>query len=345
MAGSSSRFPNTRPKWMLTHPKSKTYMVLETLKGLNLDFFDQIIFVALEEHQNKYNFLDCFHLELEKMNLNKKSKVLLLDKKTSSQSETVYEAVKKLNVKGFIFIKDCDSFYRANINQKNNQVCYFDLNKIEAVNAISKSYIDFDVNKKITNIVEKKIISSFFNVGGYGFENADDFVNFYESKPNTINEFYVSHLIFSMLLKDHSFYAVETEDFIDWGVLKDWKAYTDSFKTLFLDLDGVLVTNSSHLIPPMIGEGEALKNNIKTIQDLYSTGKVYIVITTSRPEEYRTQTTFELLKYNIPYDQLVMNLPHCQRITINDFSSSNSYPTCSSINIKRNSDDLKDYLK
>jgi hypothetical protein len=345
MAGSSSRFPNTRPKWMLTHPKTKTYMVLESLSGLNLDFFDKIVFVALQEHQDKYNFSECFYSELNKLNLLNKSQLLFLENKTSSQSETVYQAIKKAEIDGFIFIKDCDSYFSANITEKQNQVCYFDLHKIDSVNAISKSYIDFDSNKKIINIVEKKIISSYFNVGGYGFQNASEFIRYFENKIDQSSEFYVSHLIFSMLLDNHSFQAIESHNFLDWGVLKDWKNYTDSFKTLFLDLDGVMITNSSHLVPPFIGTGEPLTENIKTIQNLYQTGKVYIVITTSRPEDYKEATIKELQKYKIPYDQIVMGLPHCQRITINDFSNSNSFPTCSAINVPRNSNSLMDYIK
>ena len=141
MAGSSSRFPNTRPKWMLTHPKTKTYMVLESLSGLNLNFFDQIVFVALQEHQDVYNFADCFYSELKKLNLFEKSKLTFLDKKTSSQSETVYQAIVKNNIEGFIFIKDCDSYYSVNLQEKVNQVCYFDLHKIDSVNAISKAIL------------------------------------------------------------------------------------------------------------------------------------------------------------------------------------------------------------
>jgi hypothetical protein len=132
-------------------------MVLESLSGLNLDFFDKIVFVALQEHQDKYNFSECFYSELDKLNLLNKSKLLFLENKTSSQSETVYQAIKKAEIDGFIFIKDCDSYFSATITEEQNQVCYFDLHKIDSVNAISKSYIDFDSNKKIITkpIVQK----------------------------------------------------------------------------------------------------------------------------------------------------------------------------------------------
>ena len=46
MAGKSSRFPNMRPKWMLTHPMSNRFMAIESILGLNLNFFDKIYFVG-----------------------------------------------------------------------------------------------------------------------------------------------------------------------------------------------------------------------------------------------------------------------------------------------------------
>ena len=67
MAGQSSRFPNSRPKWMLSHPVSKTYMVLESISGINLDFFDKIIFVVLKEQIEKYGVLPFFKKELSKL--------------------------------------------------------------------------------------------------------------------------------------------------------------------------------------------------------------------------------------------------------------------------------------
>ncbi|MEJ7682688.1 MAG: hypothetical protein WKG06_33490 [Segetibacter sp.] len=41
MAGKSSRFPDLKPKWMLTHP-SGNFMVLEAISGLNLNDFENI---------------------------------------------------------------------------------------------------------------------------------------------------------------------------------------------------------------------------------------------------------------------------------------------------------------
>lgn len=40
-----------------------------------------------------------------------------------------------------------------------------------------------------------------------------------------------------------------------------------------------------------------------------------------------------------------MNLNHTRRIIINDYSKSNPYKSCDAINLKRNSDDLKEILR
>jgi hypothetical protein len=45
------------------------------------------------------------------------------------------------------------------------------------------------------------------------------------------------------------------------------------------------------------------------------------------------------------YDNIIMGLPHCQRIVINDFANSNPYPSCTAINLPRNLDKLKEYFE
>ena len=106
MAGRSSRFPNLRPKWQLTHPMTNRFMVTEAILGLNLDFFDNIYFICLQEHEDKYHFTKGFVSELDELGLREKSNIVLLKEKTSSQSETVYTFLSGQELEGFIFIKD-----------------------------------------------------------------------------------------------------------------------------------------------------------------------------------------------------------------------------------------------
>ena len=116
MAGRSSRYPDLRPKWMLSHPMSNTFMGIAAIQGLNLDFFDKIYWVTLQSYQDKYQFDQGYFEELDQVGLKEKSEIVLLEEETSSQSETVCEVIKKKNIEGFIFIKDSDGYYLSLIH-------------------------------------------------------------------------------------------------------------------------------------------------------------------------------------------------------------------------------------
>ena len=147
-----------------------------------------------------------------------------------------------------------------------------------------------------------------------------------------------------MLIQGSNFLGFEVNDYKDWGTIQDWNKYKSNFKCLFIDIDGTLIKNSSKHFPPYIGEGKPLLKNIESIRELYANDNAYILLTTSRSSSYREETLKEIKRYNIPYHQLIMDLPHCRRILINDYSLSNPYPTASSINLLRNNDDLSSYF-
>ena len=318
-------------------------MVTEAISGLNLDFFDHIYFICLQQHEDKYQFMKGFVSELDDAGLREKSNIVLLPEQTDSQSETVYTFLSGYDLDGFVFIKDSDGFYRCDVEER-NQVAYFDLNDMDDINARTKSYVDLDVNDVVTNIVEKKVISSTFSSGGYGFADAKEFCKTFEKLQDMDGECYISHIIFEMMLSGSTFYGTKTTDFKDWGTLDAWNKYKSQYKCLFVDIDGTLITNSSHHFPPYVGSGEPIENNIDFLAELYEQGKTKIVLTTSRPEKFRQLTITELQTKGIPFDELVMGLPHCQRVIINDFARSNPYPSCKAINIPRNTDDLMEYF-
>ena len=328
---------------MLSHPMTNRLMVTEAISGLNLDFFDNIYFICLQQHEDKYSFMKGFVSELDDAGLRAKSNIVLLPEQTESQSETVYTFLSGYDLDGFIFIKDSDGFYRCDVEER-NQVAYFDLNDMDDINARTKSYVDLDVNNVVTNIVEKKVISSTFSSGGYGFTDAKEFCKTFEKLQDMDGECYISHIIFEMMLSGSTFYGTKTTDFKDWGTLDAWNKYKSQYKCLFVDIDGTLITNSSHHFPPYTGSGEPIEDNIDLLAELHEQGRAKIILTTSRPERLRQLTIQELQTKGIPFDQLVMGLPHCQRIVINDFARSNPYPSCSAINIPRNENNLTEFL-
>jgi len=344
MAGRSTRFNLDRPKWMLTDPSSGTYMALASLKGLNLDTFKKLYFVFLKKHQDEFNFKVGFTNELSRMGISDKSELIFLMNETASPAQTVYEAIKQGNIQGSILVKDSDSYFELESQGDENFVAYESLENTEIIDAKSKSYLKIDQFGIVNNIVEKKVISSKFSVGGYGFISAANFSEIYLTMKKKTGELYISDIIFEMILTGIKFRGVETHGYEDWGTLESWKIYCNSFKTLFVDIDGTLVENSSLLFYPYLGEGKPIQENIDVLNAHFELGKTQIILTTSRPEFCRHETELEMKKIGIKYNQLVMGLQHSVRVLINDFSTSNNYPTSVAINVPRNSNNLSKYL-
>lgn len=340
VSGKSSRFKNTRPKWLLTMPDGKL-MFEKSVEQLSLNFFSRIIIVCVKEHLNKY--IDKYSLLGILKSLNHKNvELCVLDSYTKSQSETIAKALIKSNVKGSFFVKDCDNMFKFSWNGK-NQIAVVDLNNIGETKASEKSYVITDKLNNVLNIVEKKVVSNTFCCGGYGFESADLFLKYF--KPIRSNsEIYISHVIYNMLLDKILFSARYAEEYQDWGTKKEYFDYIRSFTTIFCDIDGVLFYNGSKFSKQKWKTDPILENleKIKALQDL---GKIFLVVTTSRPESEKKYLKNTLLKHGVKVNKFVMGLPHSKRIIINDFSSTNPYPSAISINIERESKSLSKILE
>lgn len=342
MAGRSSRFPNLRPKWMLTHPSGR-FMAIEAVSSLDLESFSKIYFVCLQEHQDKYSFTKGFVEELEDLGIERRSEIVLLSESTCDQPETVKLAIEQANISGPIFIKDSDNHFSVTC-EGGNHVCYYDLNDSGLVKPSNKSYLTVDKSGYISNIVEKSVISSFYCVGGYGFRCAKLFLKTLESLSKN-NDRYISDVIYKQILDGEKFEGKKVEQYLDWGTVEDWDRFKRKYASLFVDIDGTLVKNSSSHFPPYIGNTDSLEENIRIIKELYKSGKFQVVLTTSRPEKYRNVTMKQMEKEGIPFDYLIMGLYHSKRIIINDYSKSNPYKSCDAINLRRDSGELSEMLK
>jgi hypothetical protein len=343
MAGRSSRFPGLRPKWMLTHPSGR-FMGIEAIKGLNLDDFETIYFVCLQEHEDEYGFIRGFKDELDDLSLLKKTEMVVLEKYTRDQVETVASAIKIAGVSGPIVIKDSDNYFSLKC-VPNDFIAYNDLNESGLIKPKNKSYVALDENDFILNIVEKEVISPYFCVGAYGFSDAKKFVEISDILKKEYEELYISNIVYQMLLDENKIVAKKVQNYIDWGTIEDWNRYKKTFATLFVDIDGTLVKNSSAHFPPYIGNTEAILENVEIIKELYSSGQFQIVLTTSRSNRYKKITEKQMDDIGLKYDHLIMGLFHSKRIIINDYSKSNPFKSCDSINLKRDQPELKEILK
>jgi hypothetical protein len=339
-AGRSTRFPDLKPKWLLTDPGGNL-MIVSSIEGLNLEKVENVYIAILEEHLNKHADLEGIISSFKEIGI--KPKIHVLQEETSSQPETVYKTIVGEGIKGPIFIKDVDNYFKFDLKE-GNYLCSYDLHDCGLVNASNKSYISLNERGLVNNIIEKKIISSNFCAGGYSFSSAEKFAKHYKKMKNG-PFLYVSHVVFDMMLAGEVFYSEKVHAYCDWGTLKDWNNYKSEFMTFFLDIDGVLFENSSRFFHPKWGQSKPLKENIKFINELYDSGKICLVLTTSRKEKECCKETLKQLKdNNIKYDKIIFDLPHCKRIIVNDFSSSNPYKSCDAINVIRNGDDLRRYF-
>lgn len=341
-AGSSSRFPNVKPKWLLTHPLGNP-MVFESIRGLNIKD-ENIYLVCLNKHINDYavnleKLEEIFYELFPKATLN----FVSLDQETKNQPETVYNCIQRLNLNGSIFIKDCDNFYSSPI-PLSNSVSSFDVHDLEYTTIGNKSFIQCDENGFVINIVEKKVISSEISVGGYCFSDASEFCKYFLNSRND-NHLYISHIIFKMILDGVIFQKNEVRNYLDWGTIKEWNQYKSSYNTLFLDIDGVIFKNSGEYCGPKIGTTDIIKNNIDIINKLYDTGRTQIILTTARKSKYKNITMKDLKDNNIKFHNIIFDLFHSKRVIINDYASTNSYPSCEAINLKRDSEDLEELLE
>lgn len=343
VAGLSSRYPGMRPKWLLTMPDGKL-MIEKSISKINLNNFNRIIIVCLKKHIQEYTNKKILFKILRK-NISRKLEFVDLNRETSCQAETVLEGIKKANIKGSIFIKDCDNEFKFNVGKNiRNEVLTVNLNNVDLVDAKNKSYISLDKTNFVKNIIEKKIISNFFCCGGYSFYSAKDFINYSSKLLKKSRDVYISHVIYKMLLEGHSFTSKEVLEYVDWGTLREFRNYQRKHLTLFCDFDGCLFLNGSKFQKKQ-WKTKAIMENIKSLKEIQNKGFVELIITTSRPFSEKKNIKIILKNYNIKYKYILTDLLHSRRVLVNDFSNTNPFPSALAINLERDSKELASIFK
>lgn len=345
--GKSSRFPNMKPKWMLTHPDGKL-MLQKAVEEIDLTKFTRFVITLIKQHDQQYDaalIVKQAFKYLEAVTSTPNIEICILDGFTSSASETIYRTLKQMNIQGSFVVKDSDNYVSFDLGDGNFIVgCGID--EFNLTNLQGKSYLSVDTpTNTIQRIVEKQIVSSTVCLGVYGFSSSKIFINAYEQLVDkyTQKEMYVSAVVDFLIAAGFKFKYCHARDYNDWGTLVEWKKEQERFTTIFTDFDGVLIKNSGKLGKlNWDNNDQMLEDNCKRLLELQKQG-AQIVVTTARSEEYR-ETIMQLLnKRGIVPHAIVTGLNHAPRILINDFAPTNPYPSAKAINLKRNGD-LKDYI-
>jgi len=333
-AGLSTRFPNMRPKYILADFQGK-YMFersLESFIGKH-----NITIGILKEHNDQYNTSEYIKNEYGDA-----IQVVILEQRTTGPADTVYQILKQagLTTEEFL-IKDCDSFFNHNY-QEGNYVCVSNIKDHEILKRLaSKSFIVSNDQGIITSIIEKQVVSDKFCVGGYKFESADMFMSAFEKlKDAHVKEIFVSHIIEECLNDGEIFKESSVTNYVDVGTAEEWFEYNDK-AVIFCDVDGTIIKAQSRL---EIGQSPVvLEKNIKRIKELIANGSE-IIFTTARHTNTHAITEQMLTALGFVDFKLISGLPNTKRILINDYNEANPYPRAVAVNIKRDQDNLRDFL-
>ena len=333
-AGLSTRFPNMRPKYILADFQGK-YMFersLESFIGKH-----NITIGILKEHNDQYNTAEYIKNEY-----GDSIQVVILETRTTGPADTVYQILKqaKLTTEEFL-IKDCDSFFDHDY-QEGNYVCVSNIRDHEILKRLaSKSFIVSNDQGIITSIIEKQVVSDKFCVGGYKFESADMFMSAFEKlKDANVKEIFVSHIIEECLNNGVIFKESAVTNYVDVGTAEEWFEYNDK-SVLFCDIDGTIIKAQSRLevgTPPI-----PLEKNIKRIKELIANGS-QVIFTTARSNNTDGITEQLLKDLGFVDFKLVSGLPNTKRVLINDYNEANPWPRAVAVNIKRDQDNLSDFI-
>lgn len=338
-AGLSTRFPNVKPKYLHFGYDNKMMLVkaVEPYIGKY-----PITVVILEEHDEKYNACEFISKELPE------ARIVVVSEPTAGPADTVVRAIQHIfvwndDIDFEFLVKDCDSFF-DHVPVSGNYVCVSNIAEHETLNKLSsKSFIKYNDQDIITNIIEKAVVSDSFCVGAYKFASADEYMQVYERLSNRQGEFFVSHIIQDMLNSGVIFKKVPVTKYVDVGTADDWHKYND-MPVIFCDIDGTLIKAQSRYGKYTYNDLPiVLEENVKRVKEYHDKG-CQIWFTTARPDEYREVTLDMIRNLGFRRFRLLTGLHNARRVLINDYNTSNPYPRAEAINIYRDHDNLKDFL-
>lgn len=334
VAGLSTRFPNMRPKYTLTDYSGK--MMIERSFAPYIGRH-HITIGILKEHNDIYQ-TEKYLKNTYGNNLT----VIILENRTTGPADTVNQIIQHASlVNEPILIKDCDSFFDYP-DVPDNCVCVSRVEDHEYVKRLAgKSFIISNNQGIITNIIEKQVVSNKFCVGGYKFESAKLFTDTYASLVNAqVSEIFVSHIIEECLNNELVFKEFIVSNYIDVGTADEWFEYNNK-SVIFCDIDGSIIqAQSKH---EYYDDPVPLKDNIARLLELVAQGSS-IVFTTARSKSIDSRTIEMLEGLGFTDIQLISGLPNAKRIIINDYNAANPFPRAVAVNLKRDTDNLRDFI-
>lgn len=101
--------------------KDGVIICIKSIMGLDLSRFDDIYFTVLKKHDDRFFVVDSLNLQFRRLGLHN-AHVTVLDNPTRDQAETVYQTIQQEQIKGGIFIKDADSYFKTDFRDRKSVV-------------------------------------------------------------------------------------------------------------------------------------------------------------------------------------------------------------------------------
>ncbi len=341
-AGKSTRYPGTRPKWMLTLPEGDLALA-RAAASVPPSAYDRAIIAVRSEHEASYQAT-----ALLRRVFGESVEVLVLDRDTRGPAETVAEMIRRAQVTGAFVIKDADSFFDPAPLPDGSFVALSDVRQSpHMTNVGAKSFAVINENNLVAEMVEKSLASNFVSVGLYGFADAATYLGLFGRLAAEADgqELFVSHVMNRAIMAGMMVSPQMVLGLIDVGTLEDWRRHVRPRGTIVTDLDGVVFENHSRYFPPYWADPDRpIAANIEALRRWQEDG-AQLIFMTARPEEFRTKTEQVLAEQGLRAHALIMGCNHGRRFLVNDHAASNPYPAAVAISTERNSPNLSAYLK
>ena len=335
-AGRSTRFPDLRPKYLLTNYNGQL-MIERSLNSLQ--YGNTIHIVILREHDVKFEskriLEECFG--------DAKVNIIILDEPTNGPAETVLRAIEEANITEKFLVKDCDSYFDFRFAE-GNAAYTAKLSDYPTLKNVSQlGYVISNDQGIISSLIEKRIVSDNFCVGGYQFSNPELYKIACQKLSTNKKEIFLSDIIDYMIMSGEVFINTNVDNYFNVGTLDAWREYNNK-PTILCDIDGVLIKNKGQYGKNSYHtDYELLHKNHSVLVDKHARG-FKIVFVTARKKKYYDITRNMLDNLGFSKCDLLMEIHHSKRIIINDYSNSNPYPSAEAINIQRDIDNLGDFI-
>jgi len=283
-------------------------MLCHAIAGLDIDL-DDLVVTVLAEHEEKFHVTAGLARAFARP-----IKIVVLNERTRSQSETVARTLESLQINEPFFVKDSDGYFevKEDLAGDDNYICVDSLNNFDSINPRNKSYLQVDQQGLVVNIREKVVISDLFNVGGYYFTSPLLFLEFYhrltENNADWRKEIFLSDVIGSMILAGVPFRARNTSGYRDWGTIREWRQALLAQKAFLVMLDGFVMQRGSHYFRPQFSEVQPHPSAVESLRQLSAQGH-QIIYLSIRPPEMESETRTQMRAAGVPDGPVLWNCP------------------------------------